>query len=413
MRVAVIGGGPAGMMAAIAATCNGHDVTLLEKNNKLGKKLFITGKGRCNICSNCDAETVIKNTVSNAKFLYAALAQMSPSDLQDFFINNGLSIKTERGNRVFPTSDKSSDVIATLANCLKNYGVAVKLSTEVRHIIVKKEGFSLDCRSYSTNFDAVIIATGGYSYRATGSTGDGYKFAHDLGHSIVDVRGALIPLKPESVQDRAFLSLPSLEGLSLKNVTLTAQIHGKVVYKELGEMLFTSDGMSGPLVLTASSLVNRAKKEDITLVLDLKPALSLEELDARVLRDFDKIKNKQFKNALDALLPQKLIPFIVDLCGISPTKEVNAITKQERLELVKLLKNLTFKNIVADDIDYGIITAGGVNVKEVNPKTMESKIVKHLYFAGEVLDVDAFTGGYNLQIAFSTGYTAGISVMED
>ncbi len=413
MKVAIIGGGASGMMASIGAASYGHQVTVFEKNNKLGKKLFITGKGRCNVCNDCDVATVIKNTVSNPKFLFASLSNLSPSDLKDFFVNNGLALKAERGNRVFPLSDKSSDVISTLEKCLRSYGVTVKCATPIQKIIVKKEGFLLETPTYSTDFDAVIIATGGCSYKATGSTGDGYKFAKALGHTIVDVKSALVPLIPSKVMGQKFASLPSLEGLSLKNVTLTASVKDKVVYKELGEMLFTRDGMSGPLVLTASSLVNRAQKEEIKIVLDLKPALSAEELDARVLRDFDSIKNKQFKNALDALLPQKMIPFVVALSGIDPHKEVNAITKRERLTLVNLLKNMTFENIVTDDVDYGIITAGGVNVKEVNPKTMESKLVKNLFFAGEVLDLDAFTGGFNLQIAFSTGYTAGISITED
>ncbi len=413
MKVAIVGGGPAGMMAAIAAASYGHTVTIFEKNQKLGKKLFITGKGRCNLTNDCDVQTVIKNTVSNPKFLYAALSNLSPGELKDFFINNGLPLKTERGNRVFPQNDKSSDVIGTLEKVLKSLGVSIRLSSPVKNIIVEKEGFSLIFPDYSTYFEVVVVATGGYSYKATGSNGDGYNFAKNLGHTIVDVKGALIPLKPSFVMGENFKMLPSLEGLSLKNVALSAYIDNKMVYKELGEMLFTKDGISGPLVLTASSLVNRARKDDIKVVIDLKPALSYEELNARILRDFDSMKNKQFKNSLDMLLPQKLIPFIVELSKISPTKEINAVTKQERLHLVNILKNLTFEKIVTDDIDFGIITAGGISVKEVNPKTMESKIVKNLYFAGEVLDIDAFTGGFNLQIAFATGYTAGISITED
>ncbi len=411
MRVGIIGGGASGMMAAYACAENGNEVVVFEKNSKLGKKLFITGKGRCNVTNDTTPDEVIKNTVSNPKFLYTAVNTFSPENVKSFFKKEGVALKTERGNRVFPESDKSSTIISALERALKKVGVAVKLNSEVVRLNVKKEGFLIETRSESQLFDAVIVATGGFSYKATGSTGDGYKFARETGHSVVDLKAALVPIIVNRVCGKPFSKYPSLEGLSLKNVVLSAKVGKKVVFEEIGEMLFTDKGISGPLVLSASSVINR-KIDQCELTLDLKPALSEEVLDARIRRDFEKNINKRFKNALDELLPKKLIPFIIKLSDIPEDRVVRDITKEERRRLVSLLKNLVFNQIETDDIDYGIITAGGVSTKEVNPKNMESKLIKGLYFVGEVLDLDAFTGGFNLQIAFSTGYLAGNSIKE-
>lgn len=412
MRVGIIGGGPSGMMAAYACAGNGNDVVIFEKNPKLGKKLFITGKGRCNVTNDTTPDEVIKNTVSNPKFLYTAVNAFTPEDVKNFFEKEGVALKTERGNRVFPVSDKSSSIISALEKAIKRVGVVVKLNTEVSSLSVKKEGFLIETRSASHFFDAVIVATGGFSYKATGSTGDGYKLAKSCGHSVTDIKAALVPIIVKQVSGNPFSKYPSLEGLSLKNVVLSAKVGKKVVYEEIGEMLFTDKGISGPLVLSASSVINR-KVEKCELSLDLKPALSEEVLDARIRRDFEKNINKRFKNALDELLPKKLIPFIIKLSDISEERVVRDITKEERRRLVSLLKNLVFNKIELDDIDYGIITSGGVSTKEINPKNMESKLIKGLYFCGEVVDLDAFTGGFNLQIAFSTGYLAGNSIKGD
>lgn len=412
MRVGIIGGGASGMMAAYACASNGNDVVIFEKNSKLGRKLFITGKGRCNVTNDTTPDEVIKNTVSNPKFLYTAVNAFTPENVKSFFEKEGVALKTERGNRVFPESDKSSSIISALEKALKRVGVVVKLNTEVVKLSVKKEGFLIETHFESHVFDRVIVATGGFSYKATGSTGDGYKFAESCGHSVTDIKAALVPIIVRQVCGKSFSKYPSLEGLSLKNVVLSAKIGKKVVYEELGEMLFTDKGISGPLVLSASSVINR-KVEQCEISLDLKPALSEEVLDARIRRDFEKNINKRFKNALDELLPKKLIPFIIKLSDIPEERVVRDVTKEERRRLVTLLKNLVFNKIELDDIDYGIITAGGVSTKEINPKNMESKLIKGLYFVGEVLDLDAFTGGFNLQIAFSTGYLAGNSIKGD
>ncbi len=408
MKIAVIGGGPSGIIASYACAKNGNQVVLFEKNSKLGKKLYITGKGRCNITNASTPENVIKNTVTNPKFLYTAINNFSPDSLMNFIEELGVKLKIERGQRVFPESDKSSDIILALEKAIKSSGVDIRLNTCITSICVKKEGFSVKSRSFIEDFDAIIIATGGVSYKATGSTGDGYKFANLLGHTIVDPKPALVPLKINEVSGLKFSTLPSLEGLSLKNVELSLKSKKKTLFKELGELVFTHDGMSGPLVLSASSIFN--KNLDAEIVIDLKPALSYETLNNRVLRDFSQNLNKLFKNSLDELLPQKIIPFIIKLSKIPENKVVRDITKQERLQLLDCIKNLTFNSVELEDIDLGIITSGGISTKEINPKTMESKIVKNLYFSGEVIDVDAFTGGFNLQIAFSTGYLAGSSI---
>lgn len=403
-KVIVIGGGAAGMMAAVTAAEQGADVTLLEKNEKLGKKIYITGKGRCNVTNACETEELFKNVVTNSRFLYSAFYTFTNENTMEFFEKCGVPLKIERGDRVFPVSDKSSDVIAGLAEKLRQVGVKVryhstvnKLSTEDGRItgVVLQNGEKLAC-------DACIVATGGISYTSTGSTGDGYTFAKLCGHTIKECYPSLVALKI------AEPCAKELEGLSLKNVRLKVLQGKKELYNEFGEMLFTADGVSGPLVLSASAIVtDKLSGNDIVLRLDLKPALSKEELDSRILRDFEEAKNKQFKNALDKLLPQRLIRVIIETSGIPEDKQVNSITKQERIALVELLKGMELHVTETGGFNQAVITRGGVSVKEVNPSTMESKLVPGLYFAGEVLDVDALTGGYNLQIAWSTGYVAG------
>lgn len=411
-QVIVVGGGAAGMMAAITSARNGHKVTLLEQNEKLGKKLFITGKGRCNITNASDMEVLFSNVVTNTKFLYSAFYSFDNNQTVAFFKELGLKTKIERGERVFPESDKSSDVISVLQKELKKLDVKVLLYTKVEEIleenghtkgvIIKKDG-----KKKNIMADAVIVATGGISYPSTGSTGDGYRFAKNVGHTVTKLYPALVPFEIEE----AFVK--ELQGLSLKNVELTLFTGKKKIYDGFGEMLFTHYGISGPLVLSASSYVSgHIQKSPIEVEIDLKPALSEEQLDARILRDFEELKNKQFKNALDKLLPQKLIPVIVELSGIERNKSINSVTKEERGRLAKLLKHFRMHIKVLRGYKEAIITKGGISVKEINPQTMESKIIKGLYFVGEVLDLDALTGGYNLQIAWSTAYLAGISIEE-
>jgi predicted Rossmann fold flavoprotein len=408
-KVIVIGGGASGMMAAIAAARNGHQVELLEKNEKLGKKLYITGKGRCNLTNACDRDTFFEQVVSNPKFLFRAFHQLSNYDTMNFFEELGLSIKTERGNRVFPESDKSSDVIAVLKKELERQSVGIRYHCEASQILYEDGSFTgvkIKNSSEILKGDAVIIATGGLSYPLTGSTGDGYAFAQAMGHTITRLHPSLVPVhvKEPYVKD--------LMGLSLKNVEVVITSGQKQVYSDFGELLFTHFGVSGPVILSASSYIipYLDKKEELTLSIDLKPALTPEQLDTRILRDFEEFKNKQFKNSLDHLLPNKLIDVIIRLSTIDSEKKVNSITKEERLTLVNLLKNFTLHITKLSDYNQAVITKGGINVKEINPSTMESKLVKHVYFAGEVLDLDALTGGYNLQIAWSTAYLAGISV---
>lgn len=401
MKIAVIGGGPAGMMAAYAADEGGADVTLFEKNEKLGKKMYISGKGRCNLTNDCSPREFFAEVPTNPKFLYGAINKFSPADTLDFCAKYGLKTKTERGNRVFPVSDKSSDVIKTFAHALSQIGVKVCLNSQILSIVYQNSQFLLHTISDIVTFDRVILATGGISYSATGSTGDGYKFAKEFGVKVVSPKPALCRILTDGTK--------SVEGLSLKNVSVSVVKNGKTVAEQFGEMLFTDDGVSGPAVLTLSSLVNKIDLSGACVSIDLKPALDEQTLDARILRDFSTRMNKCFCNALDGLLPESLVPLVVAQSKISPTKKVNSVTAEERATLVKTLKALTFKNIRLDSIERAIVTSGGVDVSQINPSTMESKIVKGLYFAGEVIDVDAFTGGFNIQIALSTGHLAGSS----
>lgn len=409
-KVIVIGGGAAGMFAAIQAAKKGHQVVLLEKNEKLGKKIYITGKGRCNITNACDTEELFQNVMRNNKFLYSAFYTCSNYQVMDFFESNGLPIKTERGERVFPQSDHSSDVIAVLQRVLKQEGVDIHLYTEVKIISIKEgqvNGVFLADGSFLSG-EQVIVATGGCSYVTTGSTGDGYRFAKEAGHKVTKLTPALVPF------ETAELWIKELQGLSLRNVSVKIEKNGKVLYDAFGEMLFTHYGVSGPLFLSASSVVNDYEdKMPLHLTIDLKPALEEEQLDKRILRDFEENQNRQFKNAVQKLFPAKLIPVMIRLSGISPEKKVNEITREERQGFVKLIKAFPMTLSRLRDFNEAIITRGGVSVKEINPSTMESKLVKGLYFAGEVLDLDALTGGFNLQIAWSTGYLAGDSILDD
>ena len=405
-NVVITGGGPAGMMAAITAARRGFKVTLVEKNEKLGKKLFITGKGRCNITNAGDTEDLFNSIVTNRKFMFSSFNGFSNYDTLGFFDELGLQIKIERGNRVFPESDHSSDVIGALNRELKRLSVDVRLNTEVKDIIVnggKATGVVVKCSGKESTIQAdnVIVATGGNSYQSTGSTGDGYRFARKLGHSVTPILPALVPFNVAEDWES------DLQGLSLKNVSIVVLDGKQEIYSDFGEMLFTHFGVSGPLILSASSFAaRRIKEHPLKLIIDLKPALSQEQLDERILRDFDVEKNKAFKNSLDKLLPKKMIPVIVRLSDIDGNKKVNEITKQERQRLVSLIKGLELTLTGLRGFNEAIITQGGINVREINPTTMESKLVKNLYFAGEVLDVDALTGGFNLQVAWSTGYAA-------
>lgn len=404
-RVVVIGGGAAGMMAAYSASLNYKEVVLLEKNDRLGKKIFISGKGRCNITNDCEIEDLIKNVPGNGKFLYSAFYTYSNQDLMDFFENNGLKLKVERGNRVFPQSDKSSDVIRIFEKVLIKNNVDIQLNSPVSEVLVKdgsvngvktKDGKFFPCNK-------VILCTGGKSYPGTGSTGEGHKIAERLGHTIEQIRPSLVPLvaKEEWV--------PELQGLSLKNVEVKAVFKNKVLIKEFGEMIFTHYGISGPIILTISRHILDYIGRGVKVSINLKPALTEEQLDSRIQRDFDKYSRKQFKNGLDELLPQKLIPIIIQLSRINPEKEINQITKEERKSFAHLLTNFEVEIKSTRPIEEAIVTAGGVSTKEINPSTLESKLVRGLYFAGELIDVDGYTGGFNLQIAFSTGYLAGLS----
>lgn len=405
MKVIVIGGGAAGMMAAYHAGSTGNEVVIFEKNEKLGKKIYITGKGRCNVTNASDIDVIFKNINRNSKFLYSALYGFDNNRLYSFIEENGCPLKVERGNRVFPVSDHASDIIKALTNALKKAGVKVCLNTEVA-LITKEDGVATGVvlkNGERVTADRIIVATGGVSYPTTGSTGDGYRFAKEAGHDVIKPRPSLIPIVIGETW------VPKLQGLSLKNVELSLISNGKCVYKDLGEMLFTHFGISGPLVLSASSYfdLENEKGRNVEIVLDLKPGLTEEMLDKRILKDFEEGMNKSFKNALDELLPKTLIPVIVDLSGIEPFKKVNTVSREERLQLVKLLKGLKMTPVGTSRIEEAIITRGGVDVKQVNSSTMESKLLKNLFFAGEVLDIDAMTGGYNLQLAWSTGYLAG------
>lgn len=404
-KVIVVGGGAAGMMACHAASLCGHQVTLLEKNEKLGKKIYITGKGRCNLTNASDMEVIFANVMSNKKFLYSAFYTFDNNQVIDLFETNGMATKTERGNRVFPVSDHSSDVIATMARILKNDGVEVKLNTTVDRLIIKdNKACGVVVNKKEIYADNVIVCTGGLSYPSTGSTGDGYRFAETAGHTVVECTPALVPFNIMEEWVKA------LQGLSLKNTAITIYDKDKKLYSDFGEMLFTHFGVSGPMILSASGNIKADKfKNPLKLIIDLKPAMSEEQLDKRILRDFDENKNKQFRNSINKLLPSKLVPIIIELSGIDPDKKVNEISKEERLGFVHLLKNLTMTINGLRGWNEAIITKGGICVKNINPSTMESKLVSNLFFAGEVLDLDAMTGGYNLQIAWSTGYLAGLN----
>lgn len=405
-RIAVIGGGPAGILAAGTAGEFGKNVTLFEKNDKLGKKLFITGKGRCNITNRCDIEELIQNVVVNNSFMYSGFYSFTNETIIDLLGKYGVDVKTERGNRVFPVSDKSSDVIKAFQKFLKDSNVEVKLNSEVkeiRYIDFNKKFEILLSNGSNYEFDKVVIATGGKSYEQTGSTGDGYKFAKNFGHKVINLRPALVPCEVEEKW------IKEIQGLSLKNVSISAYVKGKKIFEDFGEMIFTHYGISGPIVLTMSNFINRYISQKISFKIDLKPALSIEKLDDRILRDFQKYSRKQFKNALVDLLPHKIIPIIIRLTDIDEDKYVNQITKDERKRLIDTIKGfqLTFSKF--RPLNEAIITSGGISTEEIDPHTMESKIIKGLYFAGEVIDVDALTGGFNLQIAYSTGYLAGLN----
>ncbi len=406
MRVLVVGGGPAGMMAAIQAARQGESVTLLEQNEKLGKKLFITGKGRCNITNDCDVTELFDSVVSNKKFLYSAFYSFSNQDTKDFFEEQGLRLKVERGRRVFPASDKSSDVIKALDGALKKLGVDVRLFTRVDTVLTE-DGRACGVRlagGESILADKVILATGGVSYRSTGSDGSGLAMAEKLGHQVTRLRPGLVGMctKEDWVRD--------MQGLTLKNVAVSVgkKQGKKPLYEDFGELLFTHYGVSGPMILSASSrLGDELEKGELYLKIDLKPALSKEQLDSRILRDFEEHKNADLSNGMIHLLPKSMIPVMLQVCGLDPAKKINEVTRAERESLVKGMKEFPATINGLRDIQEAIITRGGVTVKEVDPSTMESKIVKNLYLAGEMLDLDALTGGYNLQIAWSTGYLAG------
>ena len=406
-RVIVIGGGAAGMMAAYAAASCGHSVVLLEQNEKLGKKLFITGKGRCNVTNACEREKLFENVVSNPKFLYSAFSEFDNGDLMELLRRAGCPLKVERGERVFPVSDHASDVTAALTRLLKERGVEVRLHVKVKEISAadgRVTGALLANGQY-IRADAVVLATGGLSYPTTGSRGDGHRIAEGLGHTLKTCTPALTPM------ETAGQWCTSLQGLSLKNVTLTMRCGGKQIWSGFGEMLFTHFGISGPLVLSASSYYGKCKdKTAVTAAVDLKPALTMEQLDRRILRDFEENRNKQFKNVIGSLYPSRLVPVMILLSGIDGEKKIHEVTRQERSRLAEVTKNLTMRVTGLRDFAEAIITQGGVRVKEVNPSTMESKIVQGLYPVGELLDLDAVTGGFNLQIAWSTGSLAGRSI---
>lgn len=431
MKVVIIGGGPAGMMSAITAAERGNNVILFEKMKTLGRKLLITGKGRCNITSSIDINDFIQNVPGNGKFLYSSFQNYTNRDIIDFLNKQGVKVKEERGNRMFPVSDKSKSVLDAFINKLNELKVDIRVNSRVTKIEVQ-DGKVVGIR-YNNNIlekaDKIIIATGGLSYPATGSTGDGYKIVQELGHNITKIKPSLVPIivadknieTQESIKKSKYRDsinlCKELQGLTLKNVSIKIinNDNKKIIYEDFGEMIFTHFGVSGPIILSGSAHLLRYKnveelfnKGSIKLIIDLKPALTYEKLDSRVLRDFNAEKNKLFRNALDNLLPKKLIEPVIELSGINENKRVNEITKEERKEIIKILKEFTITLKAFRSIDDAIITAGGVDIKQINPKTMESKLVKGLFFAGEIIDVDAYTGGFNLQIAYSTGYTAGL-----
>ncbi len=409
-KIVIIGGGPAGLKAAISAASRYKgkaEITLIEKNERCGRKLMITGKGRCNVTNNCDLDTLIANVPQNGRFLYSAFSSFLPQDTMAYFESAGVPLKTERGNRVFPLSDKAVDIVDALVKGLKPLGIkqlhatAKSIKTDGEKVI----GVELEMGQV-VDADSVVLATGGMSYPVTGSTGDGYRMAEELGHTVTELRPSLVPLNCHE----GFCS--RLAGLSLKNVTLSV-FEGekkKPIFKEMGEMLFTHFGISGPLVLSASAYLRKMGKAEYKAVIDLKPALTVEQLDKRILRDFENEKNKDFANSLDALLPKSIIPVIIEKSGINPREKVNQVSREQRMDLCRAIKEFTLNITGFRPIEEAIITSGGISVKEINPSTMESKLIKGLFFAGEIIDVDAFTGGFNLQIAFSTAFLAGENV---
>lgn len=409
-KIAVIGGGAAGMLAAGRAAQRGHEVHLFEKNNRLGKKILITGKGRCNVTNDGDLDTFLDNIPGNPYFMYSVFYRFDNQALRQLLLDMGLETKVERGNRVFPVTDRSLDVVQALEKYMRQNKVALHLESQVEHVVMK-EGKVTGIRLKNQKelpFDAVIVTTGGLSYPNTGSTGDGYRMAKAAGHTVTKLYPSLVPLKTSESWCQ------ELMGLSLRNIAIRiCNEKGKTVYEDFGEMLFTHFGVSGPVILSASRHILTDTEKGFHLYIDLKPALDEKQLDHRLLRDFEKYSNKDFRNALGDLLPQKLIPVIISLSGIDPEKKVNGITKEERKQLLHLLKALPLTIIGVTGYNEAVVTSGGICVDEIDPSTMESKLVKNLYFAGEVLDVDAYTGGFNLQIAFSTGYTAGDSVCEE
>ena len=411
-KVLIIGGGAAGMMAGVFAARNHHEVHILEKNEKLGKKVFITGKGRCNVANACDTEELFPAVMSNPKFLYSGFYLFGPQDVMNFFEEAGVPLKVERGNRVFPQSDHSSDIIRALERELKKAGAKVHLHTTVKEIVKKPEaekvtGVILEDGTFMEG-DAVIVATGGFSYQSTGSTGDGYRFARELGLKVTDISPSLVPLKTKEDY------IPKLQGLSLKNTGLTIKNGKKVLYEDFGEMMFTHFGVTGPMILSASAHIGaklaKAENGELCAYLDLKPALTKEQLDARILREFETGQNKQFKNVIGVLFPSSLTPVMLELGGIPAEKKIHDISREERQHFVDLVKAFPFTITGMGEFKEAIITKGGVSVKEINPGTMESKKISGLYFAGEVLDLDAVTGGYNLQIAWSTAYLAAQAI---
>lgn len=408
-KIIIIGGGAAGMFASVFMAEKGHQVHVFEKNEKLGKKLFITGKGRCNVTNDCDAETFFESVVSNPKFLYSAYYGCTSQDVMEFFSSMGVKLKTERGNRVFPVSDHSSDVIRALEQRMRTAGVKVHLHTEVKELFLK-DGCAAGIRladGAEICGDKVIVACGGFSYQTTGSTGDGYRFAKEAGHTVTEILPALVPLEVREEY------VSRMQGLALKNVRFTVKDGKKVLYDEFGELLFTHFGISGPLVLTASSKIAKMlKKKELQGYIDIKAALTREQLDGRILRDFEENRNRQFKNSVGGLFPAKMEPVMLELSGIPLEKKVNEITREERQRFVSLIKEFPLTITGLRDFKEAIITQGGVKTGEIQPGSMESKRVKDLYFIGEVLDLDAVTGGFNLQIAWATAFAAASSINE-
>lgn len=403
-KIAVIGGGPAGIIAAGIIGSRGKEVVLLEKNDRLGRKLFITGKGRCNITNAAPIDELFDYINTNKNFLYSSLYSFTNENIIELLESMGLKTKVERGNRVFPQSDKSSDVIKALEKFLKKNNVRVMLGANVKNIFYNNDKFIITIGEDKYEYDKVVIATGGVSYPATGSTGDGIEFAKRMGHNIIPLKPSLVPIELDNEW------IKELQGVSLRNVQLNAYYRNKLIQEEFGEMIFTHFGISGPIVLSISNSINKYINKDLKLKIDFKPALSVEKLNDRILRDFELYSNKILKNALNDLLLQKLIPLVIKLSLIDPNKAVNQITKEERMNLVQVIKGFPLKFKCFRPISEAIVTSGGISTKEINPSTMESKLIPNLYFAGEVIDVDAMTGGYNLQIAYSTGYLAGMNI---